>query len=387
MIDARGNIRLLMTPGPVEVSPSVLAALASPSIHHYYPRFIEFFEETVEKLRQVFQTKNDIVIMQAEGILGLEAAVANVMNPGEKVLVLDSGPFGKWFGEYVVNYGGEIVELRVEYDDAIEPADVKRKLEEEKDIKALTVVHCETPAGIVNPIREICKIGKEHGVITIVDAVASLGGIDVRPDEWGIDPCITGSQKCLSSTPGLTIISVSEEAWEVMEKRKKPIRNSYLSLLDWREAWIRNKRFPHTPLVAEIYGINQAATEILEEGLQNVFDRHAKVAKATRNGIEGMGLKLWPKKKEIASNTVTTFKLPEEVDDVEFIQRMADKYGVLIGGGFRELKGKLVRIGHMGYNATLPNIVATLVAIEKTLTDMGHPVKFGSSINAALPSL
>ena len=293
---ARGNVRLLMTPGPVEVSPRVLEALGRPQIHHYYKEFIELFAGTTDKMRKIFQTKNDVLILQGEGVLGLEASVANTIDPGDKVLVLDSGPFGKWFGEYVANFGGLASEVSVEYDDAINPEKVKEKLDKEKNVKAMTVVHCETPAGIMNPVQEICALARERGILTIVDAVASMGGVDVRPDDWGIDICITASQKAISSTPGLTMMSLSPYAWEVIEKKKRPIKNSYLSLTDWREAWLKNRRFPFTPFTAEIYALNEACDELLEEGLQKSFTRHRMVAEQCRNGVERLGLKLWPKK-------------------------------------------------------------------------------------------
>jgi len=367
---ARAPVRLLMTPGPVEVSPRVLQALSRPQTYHYYKGFIDFFAESTEKMKKIFQTKKDVLILQAEGVLGLEAAVANTIDPGDKVLVLDSGPFGKWFGEYVANYGGKVSELSCEYNDAIDPSKVKERLDTEKDIKAMTVVHCETPAGILNPIEELCPLAKNKGILTIVDAVASLGGVDVRPDEWGIDICITASQKAISAPPGLTMMSMSPYSWEVIERKKKPIKNSYLSLTDWREAWIKNKRFPFTPFVSEMYALGEAADELLEEGLQNSFARHEAVAEECRRGVERLGMKLWPRRREICSDTVTAIDIPEGYTDVEIVNTMVEKYGVLIGGGFRETKGQLLRIGHMGYQASMTNILTTLGAMERTLGEL-----------------
>jgi len=210
---AREPIRLLMTPGPVEISPRVLSALARPEVYHYYKGFIDLFAETTEKMKRIYQTKNEVLIMQGEGVLGLEAAVLNTINPGDKVLVLDNGPFGKWFGIYVENAGGKPVYLTSPNNEAFYPEKLKEKLDVEKDIKAMTVVHCETPAGIRNPIKELCSIAKKKGILTIVDAVASLAGDDVKPDQWGIDLCCGASQKALSAPPGLTLLSVSKDAW------------------------------------------------------------------------------------------------------------------------------------------------------------------------------
>ncbi len=367
---ARGNVRLLMTPGPVEVSPRVLQALARPTIYHYYRNFIEFFANTTEKMRKIFQTKNDVLILQGEGVLGLEAAIANTIDPGDKVLVLDSGPFGKWFGEYVVNFGGKVSEVSVEYNDAIDPEKVKEKLDTEKNLKAMTVVHCETPAGIVNPIQTLCPLAKKRGLLTIVDAVSSLGGIDVRPGEWEIDICISASQKVLSSTPGLTMISVSPDAWDLIDRKKKPVKNSYLSLIDWRDAWLKNRRFPYTPFVAELYALSEACDELLEDGLQSSFSRHTLVAEECRQSVERLGLKLWPKRRKICSNTVTAIEVPEGYKDTEIVDTMAEKYGILIGGGYRELKGQLLRIGHMGNQASMANIFSTTEALERTLNEL-----------------
>jgi len=257
MKDARGKIRYLMTPGPVEVSPRTLRALSSPITHHYSPGFIDFFQETTQKLKKVFQTKKDLIIMQGEAVVGLEAAVANILDPGDRVLVLDNGPYGAWFGIYVENHEGEVVRLKEDYTKAIDPEKVKEKLEKEKNIKAVTLVHMDTPVGITNPVEEICKLAKQFEVLTIVDSVAALGGMQIKPDEWEIDICICGSQKCFSSPPALAPISVSKEAWEAMEKKKKPLRNTYLSMLDYRETWIKNKSFPFTPFVSEVYALNE----------------------------------------------------------------------------------------------------------------------------------
>ncbi|NQS89416.1 alanine--glyoxylate aminotransferase family protein [Patescibacteria group bacterium] len=384
MKDARGKIRHLMTPGPVEVSPRTLRALSFPMTHHYSPEFIDFFQETTEKLKKVFQTKKDLIIMQGEAVVGLEAAVANILDPGDRVLVLDNGPYGAWFGIYVENHGGEVVRLKQDYTKAMNPEKVKEKLEKEKNIKAITLVHMDTPVGITNPVEEICRLAKQFEVLTIVDSVAALGGMEIKPDEWEIDICICGSQKCFSSPPGLAPISVSKEAWEAMRKKKKPLRNTYLSMLDYRETWIKNKSFPFTPFVSEIYALNESITEILEEGLENVFVRHKKVAQAVREAVEAIGLKLWPESKEIASDTVTAVRVPPGIDDEKLRKIMAEDYGVLIAGEVPGLEGDIFRIGHMGYSAYLDNALVTIAALEKTLEKLGFPVKIGSGVEKVL---
>jgi aspartate aminotransferase-like enzyme len=356
-----------MTPGPVEVSPRVLQALSKPMIHHYYKGFIDFFAQTTDNVKKIFQTENDVLILQGEAALGLEAAVINTINPGDKVLVLNSGPFGKSFGNYVQNAGGKIVELSCAADDAIEPGKLKEILDVEKDIKAMTVVHCETPAGILNPIEELCPIAKRHGVLTIVDVVASLGGVNVKPDDWGVDLCVGSSQKAVSAPPGSTMISISKDGWDAIDRKKNPIKHSYTSLLDYREAWIKERRFPYTPMITQMYGLAEAASELLEEGLENAFRRHKIVADACRHEAEKIGLRLWAKRREIASNTVTALGIPAFTSEAEIVTQMAETFGILIGGGFRETKGKLLRIGHMGYNATLTNINTTMTGLRRVM--------------------
>lgn len=365
---ARENIKLLMTPGPVEVSPRVLSAMAQPVIYHYYRGFVDFFEETTRKMAQVFQAKNlDTLILQGEGVLGLEASVACTVNRGEKVLVFENGPFGKWFGEFVKNAGATPIYFHEENNRCFDTQEAINFLEEHKDAAAMTMVHCETPAGLLNPPRELCRKAKSLGILTIVDCVASLGGVDFLPEEWEIDLAVGASQKCLSSTAGLTPMIVSKFAWEKMEQKKEPIRQSYLSLLDWRETWVKAKTFPFTPFTGEIYGLSAALDEILEEGLQNVFARHDRVASYVRKRAVEIGLDLWPEEENFSSPTLTAISIPERMDDTKIIQDIANRYGILIGGGYRELKGKVLRVGHMGYQAHMPFVTATMDAFESVI--------------------
>ncbi len=367
---ARNGIKLLMTPGPVEVSPRVLLALAQPVIYHYYPPFVEFFDETVKKLARVFQASSDldVLIMQGEGVLGLEAGVVCSVNPGDKVLVLENGPFGRSFGEFVKNAGGVPVYFHEETNKCFDTEKVSTFLEENRDAVAMTLVHCETPAGILNPPKEICTKAKDLGMLTIVDCVASLGGAEFKPEEWGIDISVSASQKCLSAPCALTPLTVSKFAWERIEKRKKnPIRSSYLSLLDWKETWLKQKRFPFTPFTSEVNAFSAALDEILEEGLENVLARHEEVARFCRSKLRQLGLHPWPLKEEFCSPTVTAIALPDTMNDAALIQDIAKRHGILIGGGYKELKGHVLRIGHMGYQAQRSFMVATLDALEDSL--------------------
>ena len=365
---ARDEIKLLMTAGPVEVSPRVLSAMAQPAIYHYYKGFVDLFDEITKKLAQVFRAGDlDTLILQGEGVLGLEAAVVCSVNPEEKVLVFENGPFGKWFGDYVKNVGAEPVYFHEDTKRCFDTSKALEFLEKNKDAVAMTLVHCETPAGLLNPPKEICKKAKSLGMLTIVDCVASLGGVEFLPNEWGIDIAVSASQKCLSSTAGLTPMIVSTFAWEKIEKKKNPIRVSYLSLLDWKESWLQSKKFPFTPFTGEVYGLAAALDEILEEGLENVLERHKVVSSYVRKRTLELGLRLWPEEERFCSPTVTAISLPEHVDDAKIISDIAKNYGILIGGGYRELKGKVLRIGHMGYSAHMPFVSATMDALESVL--------------------
>jgi len=380
---AKRRAKFTMSGGPVEATDRTLRALSQQVYYHYDPEFKQIFADTTQKLKEVFQTQQDVIIMQGEALLSLEAAAASCFQPGDKVLNLVSGVFGHLYAWYIDMYGAETIEIRVPYNEVIDPADVEKTLKANPDIKFLSVCHSETPSGTLNPVKEICTIAKEYGVITIVDAVSSMGGVDIRPDEWGFDICVVGPQKCLSSTPGLGLVSVSEDAWDVMRKHDPPLRYTYMSMLDWKEI-VDEGQFPFTVFTSEVVALNEALDQILEEGLENVWTRHETAARVGRAGVRGMGLEVWPACDEICTPCVTVIKTPEGIDDAVLRQHMYDKYGVLISGGFKDLMGKLFRIGHMGKTADPMYVVVALAALEKSLKDLGYPIKLGSGVGAAL---
>jgi pyridoxamine--pyruvate transaminase len=260
--------RMNLAAGPVEVPERTRRDLSKPVLYHYDPAFKEQFAHTSDLLKQVFQTEYDVVIMQGEAILGLEAAAASLIEPGDKVLNLVSGVFGKWFQLFIDKFGGETIEIAVGYDDAIDPEDVRKALNANPGVKYLSVVHSETPSGTRNPVKEIGQVAREFGVLTMVDTVSGLGGENLVPEEWGLDIAIAGPQKCLGGTPGLSLMSISPAAWEAMEQHKNPLRGSFLSILDWKDAWLDNQRFPYTPSVSEMYALESTLTQTLEEGIE-----------------------------------------------------------------------------------------------------------------------
>jgi pyridoxamine---pyruvate transaminase len=373
--------------GPVQATERTLRDMSRPILYHYDPAFLELYQRTTELLQEVYRTRYDVVILQGEAILGLEAAAASLFSPGDRVLNLVSGVFGKWFELFIERYGAETVELAVGYDEAIDPDAVRKKLDESPGIRFLSVVHSETPSATINPVAEIGRIAKERGVLTIVDTVSGLGGEVLSPEEWGIDVAIAGPQKCLGGPPGLSLLAVSPDAWRAMESKKSPLRGSFLSILDWKDSWIDKRVFPYTPSVNTIYGLESVLAQALEEGVERMAARHQKIARACRRGVEAMGLRLWAAREEIAGPVVTAVALPEGIDDHLLRGHLRSRYGVMISGGYGALAGKLFRLGHMGVAAHPTYLTAQLAMLERTLADLEVPVALGTGVGAALESL
>lgn len=376
--------RFTMASGPVDVTQETLRAMQRPALYHYDPRFIEIFAHTNDLLKQVFQTEYDTVIMQAEAILGLESAAASLIGPGDKVLNLVSGVFGKGFEEWIRKYGGETIEVAVPYNAAIDPEDVRRALQTHLGIKYLSVVHSETPSGTINPMREIGAIAHEFGVITIVDTVSGLLSENFSPESWAMDVAIAGPQKCLGGTPGLSLITVSPAAWEAMEARDVPLRGSFLSLLDWKTSWIENQRFPYTPSVFEIYALESVLGQVLDEGVASVVARHQVSARASRAAVKALGLQLWAESEEIASSCCTAIATPAGIDDAQLRGIMRNRYGVMISGGYGSIAGKVFRLGHMGSAAHPTTVIAQIGMLERALDDVDVKIELGSGVGAAL---
>jgi pyridoxamine--pyruvate transaminase len=257
-------------------------------------------------------------------------------------------------------------------------------LETQPGIKVLSVVHSETPSGTINPVREICTIAKEYGVVTVVDTVSGLGSELYSPEEWGIDIAVAGPQKCLGGVPGLSLIAVSPDAWRAMEARREPLRGSFLSMLDWKSTWLEQRRFPYTPSVSDIYALESVLEQTLREGMDAVVGRHQASAFATRRAVEALGLQLWPEREEIATSCCTAVRMPAGVTDDALRGTMRSRYGVMISGGYGELAGKLFRLGHMGSTAHPTTVIAQLGVLERTLDDLGVPVPLGAGVGAAL---
>jgi pyridoxamine--pyruvate transaminase len=371
--------------GPTMASPRVLAALGSPITYHYDPAFLEAFRRTERKLAELFRTRNDVLLMQGEAVLGLEAAARSLVRPGTPVLNLVSGVFGKGMGYWLKDFGAELHELEVAYNDSVDPEDVERYLDEHPEIELVTVVHSETPSGTLNDVSAIGPIAKAHGALTLVDCVSSLGGIAFEADEWQLDVCVAGPQKCLAGPPGMSLMTVSEAAWERIRTNPAAPRASFLSMLDWKEQWLDGGKFPFTPTVVDVHGVEAACDELLEEGLEASIARHEAAARACRAGVKAMGLDLWPRSEEISAACVTAITVPDDLGDGQVRDHCRERYGVMISAG--QGAGNLVRIGHMGPTARSLYPVVGLAAVGRTLADLGVALDVGAGVEAALDVL
>lgn len=353
----------IMTPGPTQVRENVRLSRAlevtNPDLDM---QFYDFYKETCEKIGVFLKTKNEIRVLNGEGILGLEAACASLTESEDRVLVIDNGIYGEGFADFVKIYGGKPILFKCDRRKKIDIDALKDFLDKDSDFKYATVVHCDTPSGVLNDISKICPLLKQKGILTVVDSVAGMGGEDIRVDEWQIDVVIGGSQKCISASPGLTLLSISEEAFNVMEKRKTPIASYYCNLLVWKD-YYKNKWFPYTQPTSDIIALRTAIDNILED--DKILERHDSIAKAVRKVFTEAGLNLYMK--EGYSNTVTVVEIPKEINDYEVRQYMIEKYNVFIAGSFGYLEGKVWRIGHMGENARMDKVAYTLFALQETL--------------------
>jgi pyridoxamine--pyruvate transaminase len=374
-----------LSAGPVAASPRVLAAMGSPIVYHYDPVFLARFRATEQKLKQVFLTENDVLLMQGEAVLGLEAAARALVRPGTKVLNLVQGVFGKGMGYWLKDFGAELHELEVPYNDAVDPAAVEQYLEANPGIELVTVVHSETPSGTFTDVAALGPIARARGAIVLVDCVSSLAGMPLRTDEWQLDVCVAGAQKCLGGPPGMTLMSVSDEAWERIRANPAAPRASYLSMLDWKEQWLDGDKFPFTPSVVELYGVEACVDELLEEGLHASIERHARSAAACRAGVRAAGLDLWPRSEEIAADCVTAIAVPDGLTDTQVRAHCRERYGVMLSAG--QGAGNLVRIGHMGLSARSLHPVVGIAALGRTLLDLGARVDVGAGVEAALEEI
>lgn len=363
------NNKNVYMPGPSNVRENVRQAR---SIKTTNPDvdvdFVEFYKNTCDKMAKIINTKNDVYILSGEGILGLEAACASLTEKDDRVLVIDNGVFGKGFEDFVTMYGGEAVLFSRCYKKAIDVEELERFLEKDHDFKYATIVHCDTPTGVLNDLSQICPLLKKYNILTVVDSVAAMVGEKLLVDEWQIDMVLGGSQKAISAQPGLSIVSVSEDAKNTMKNRKSKIIGFYCNLTIW-EDYYEQKYFPYTMPISDIISLDRALENILEEGIENTIKRHERIAKATREALKEYGGELFLNSGY--SNTVTALVIPESIGALNLTKYIGEKYNTIIGTSLGEYVDKLLRIGHMGENAKLDKIIYILNILDNSLKDLG----------------
>jgi alanine-glyoxylate transaminase/serine-glyoxylate transaminase/serine-pyruvate transaminase len=383
--EIKPSARILMGPGPSNVDPRVLRVMATPLVGHLDPDFLDIMNETMEMLRELFQTKNQLTIpISGTGSSGMEAALCNVIEEGDKVLVCVNGVFGQRMSDIVERCRGKLITIEEEWGKIIPPEKVKTALEESKP-GVVAIVHAETSTGVLQPLEKIGKMVKEHDALFLVDTVTSLAGAPVKVDEWNIDICYSGTQKCLSCPPGLAPITFSHRALEKIKNRKHKVQSWYLDMNMISQYWGSERVYHHTAPISMIYAFHEALRVILEEGLENRFQRHRANGTALAAGLEAMGLKLLAQEGYRAP-MLTTVGIPHGIADAEVRKKLLNDYTIELGGGLGDFKGKAWRVGLMGCSCTKRNVLCLLSALENIISGGGYNIKRGAAVDAAIKS-
>ena len=367
----------LMAPGPTPVPSEVLLAMAQPMIHHRTPQYETLFVEVRAGLKKVFQTEADVLPLACSGTGAMEAAVVNTLSAGDTVAAIRAGKFGDRWVEICRAYGVNVVELAAPFGHSVPAERVAETLRTHKGVKAVLTQHSESSTGVLHDVRGYAAVTRGTDTMLIVDAVSSLGIADLPMDAWGADLVVSGSQKGLMLPPGVAFCALGEKAWAAAKTSTLP--KYYFNLAEERKAVVKNEAH-FTPAVSIIVGLREVLRMIETEGLRNVSKRHYRLARATRAGVEALGLELFAK--ATPSPALTAVAAPKGVDSEKVVAAYSKTHNITIAGGQGEMKGKVFRLGHMGYAAEFDVIVA-LAALEQVLSDLGQPVDFGASIGAA----
>ena len=375
------NKQYLMTAGPTPLPPRVSQVMAEPITYHRAPAFVEVYERALERLPKVFQTGNDVLSFAASGSGAMESAVANLVVPGESAVVASAGKFGQRWAELCDAFGADTIQLEFEWGEKVNPERVDEALGAlDRPVRALFTTQSETSTGVLNDVRALAEVARTHNTILAVDAISGLGAVDLPQDEWGVDVVIAGSQKSLMTPPGLAFASVSERA--LAAAAENPGRRYYF---DWATTATGQREqpanSPFTPAVTLWRALDVALELIFEEGLEDVFERHAILARAARAGIEAMGLERFGPDDPDA-NVVSVARMPDSIDGAAVPKLMRDRFGVTVAGGQGHLKGKIVRIAHCGYYGAF-DIVVALTGLEMAVRELGHDAEPGAGVGAA----
>jgi alanine-glyoxylate transaminase/serine-glyoxylate transaminase/serine-pyruvate transaminase len=379
-------LRRLMGPGPLDVHPRVYKALSSPVIGYLDPVYLGVLDRIGELLPPVFGTQNRLTnAMPGTGSAGMEACVANLIEPGDRVLVCVNGYFGDRIRQMAERQEAEITVIEEEWGKPIDPERVAAALKQNA-YKLVALVHAETSTGVQQPVADIARLAKENGALMMLDTVSSLGGIEVKVDKWGIDGCFSCSQKCIGVPAGLSPITFSKRAFEAVKKRKNPVRSWYLDISLIEKYWSNERVYHHTSSSTLNYALLEALLLIHEEGLQNRFARHLKNHKALVAGIEALGLKMLVNP-QYRLPTLNTVIIPDGVDDIKLRRYLLEKFKLDIGGGFGRLKGKVWRVGLMGYSSSADNVLFFIPAISRALALQGVKTDLAAGLDAVLSEL
>jgi serine---pyruvate transaminase len=371
--------RYLFTPGPTPVPPEVLAAMAQPIVHHRGPDFKPVYRRCLDRLAEVFRTRNEVLLYTASGTGTLEAATANLCSSGERIVVVSAGYFGERWAAIGQSYGCEVAELRYEWGENPSADDLTGRLAELGGATAVFVTQSETSTGVVADVRALAAVAKEAGALVCVDAISSLGAVPCETDEWGLDVVVTGSQKALMTPPGLAITSVSDAAWAQSERATLP--RYYFDWASTREAQAKLDA-AFTPAVSIVVGLDVALGIILERGLEAAFEHHVRLGRACREGIKAMGLELFSPDDD-SSAVVTAVRMPEGIDADHVLLDLRDRFGITFAPGQGPLKGRILRIGHIGFFDVF-DITTALAGLELGLVEAGADVERGVAVTRAL---
>ncbi len=373
--------RVLLGPGPSDVEARVLRALAAPTIGHLDPEYLRIMDETRELLRRVFQTRNELTIaVSGTGSAGMEACICNLVEPGDEVVVCVNGVFGGRMKDVAERYGAIVHAVEAPWGRGIAPEQIEEALKMHPRTKVVGIVHAETSTGEHQPMEDIAQIVRRYGALLVVDAVTSLGGIDVPVDRWGIDACYSGTQKCLSCPPGLAPVTFSSRALEAIDARRSKVTSWYLDVTMLRNYWGSDRVYHHTAPINMTYGLREALKMVLEEGLPARIARHEFHHRMLRSGLEALGLEYIP---QHSLSTLNAVRVPEGVDDALVRGRLLKEFGIEIGAGLGPFKGRAWRIGLMGSSSSRRNVLLVLAALETILRDLGVVSGSASAIDAA----
>jgi len=377
-------VRLMLTPGPSSVDPRVYRALATPLVGHMDPWFKVCMDETQILLRQIFQTENRITMpLSASGSGGIEASVVNVLEEGDEAIVAVNGVFSERMYEIALRASSRVTKVEAPYGRPVDPDDIRRTGKGKK-IKMIGLAQGETSTGVLTTIDGFRKVADELGALLVVDTVASLAAVPLDVDRERVDVCFSGSQKAISAPPGMSPITVSPAAEEAFRKRKTRVQSWYFDLTTAMNYWGKDRLYHHTPPVSLIFALREAMRLVVEEGLETRWERHRVNQLALIAGLEAMGLKLLVEKPSDRLPTVTAVMIPSGVDDEKLRNQLLDEFNIEIAGGFGPIKGKIWRVGLMGYSSQKPNVLLFLAALEKCLIDQGFRVSSGAGVGAAV---